>query len=197
MCEIFKLIKVKIQNHREDIYKIGFFSCVIVYAIWLFLVLYFNSTNPLYVTTALLAIPSFLVAVVTFLYVLLTRQLVIMNQSLFDAQTEPVVIAYLNEERVREFKVIHLIIENIGSGIAKNVKFNVTPQGLKTLSNSLDDISAIKNGILLLGPKQRMHIPFGLNCKSPFQITINYQNQIGVDKCPQSFDLDPSITIDL
>jgi len=173
---------------------------VVAYIIWFILVMIQHSTDNQYITTALVAIPSLLVAIVTIIYVLWTKELVKTNQSLFDAQTEPSVIAYLCEERRQVsggvFHIIYLVIENIGLGIAKNVKFSVSPSDLKIGGGILNDNPIIKKGSPVLGPKQRMRINLGVSFVSPFQMTISYQNQIGVPKGSQSFDLDPSIVVD-
>jgi hypothetical protein len=113
----------------EFFIKIGFVIFVIAYIVWLLWTMYQHSTDPQYITTALIAIPSFFVAVVTFLYVLLTRDLVKTNQELVVSQREhdllllspigKIHISYTDQEYV-------ITIENNGMGplIIKSIKID-------------------------------------------------------------------------
>jgi hypothetical protein len=206
-----KKTDIAIVNKRETIIesfiKIGFLIFVIVYIVWFLWIMWQHSTDSQYITTALLAIPSFFVAVVTFLYVLLTRDLIKTNQDLVAAQSQPSVIAHVKENDL-DFHYIDLIIENVGMGIANNIKFDVEPHGFITQSGDpLEDLPVIQNGIPTLGPKQKFSmvlrfLPDLMDKGKPlsdihdtlkFQITIRYQNSTGEKKGPEKYDIDIGI----
>jgi hypothetical protein len=186
---------------------IGFLIFIIVYIIWLVLTISQHSTDSTYVTTAILAVPSFFLAVVTFLYVLLTQDLVKINQDLVNAQSQPSMIAHVKENDI-DIHYIDLIFENVGMGIARNVHFDVEPHGFITTSGDpLETLPVIQNGIPALGPKQKFrmvlcHLPSlipqdatlsEIHDNLKFRITITYQNSIGDSKEPELYDLDMGI----
>ena len=186
--------------------------CVLiaVYLAWSILIMVQHCHDDLYITTFMLAIPSLIVAIVTISYVLLTRELVENNQSLFNAQTNPNIIAYLKIEKEESegitqkhfHKIRYLVIANVGLGIAKNVKFKITPSDLKINDRILDEHSLIKKGIPVIGPKEEMKIKLDISDLNSipitlqFQITIEYQNYLDQKIGPYPFDVDSTIFID-
>ena len=204
--EAISIVK-KRETLSESFIKIGFLIFIIVYIAWFLWIMSQHSTDSQYLTTALLAIPSFFVAVVTFLYVLLTRDLIKTNQDLVDAQSQPSVIAQVKEND-DDFHYIDLIFENVGMGIARNIQFNVEPNGFITISGDpLETLPVIQNGIPTLGPKQKFrmvlcHLPDLIKPDVPlseiheslkFRIAITYQNSIGKKKGPEQYDIDMGI----
>ncbi len=166
-----------------------------------------NSDKSNNLQLVLITVPNLLLVLVTVAYVLLTQKLVKTNQALFDIQTSPSIIAYLKIIDREKNKHIDLIIDNVGSGPARNVIFNINPSGLKILSGDFDLHSLIQNGISVLGPKQRMSITlcydmsrltssgnperFFIPLEIPkFHLTITYQNFIGKNIGPEQFDID-------
>ena len=103
-----------------------------------------NLTNSNNLQLFLMSVPNLLLVIVTVAYVILTQKLVKTNQALFDAQNEPIIIAYLRLNDTESTEVIDLIIENVGLGIARNVHFDPTPKGLSILNGDLDSHSLIQ-----------------------------------------------------
>ncbi len=154
------------------------------------------------------AVPNLLLVVVTFGYVVLTIKLVKTNQALFDAQSEPIVVAYLKFNDIEETSFIDLIIENVGLGTARNVKIKIVPSNLQTLYGNLQNHFLLNNCISVIGPKQRLVIRLCLVTGSTdskrilhpnfpaFAIEINFQDSAGKEKGPESFDLDTQVYVD-
>ncbi|MHB8164803.1 MAG: hypothetical protein ACYDDV_10775 [Methanoregula sp.] len=68
---------------------------------------------------------------------------------------EPIVIAYLKENEINT-QIVDLIIENVGKGIAKNVKFVIHPTGYITLSGDpLEKLFFFQKGIQALSVQQK------------------------------------------
>jgi hypothetical protein len=70
-------------------------------------------------------------------------------------QNDPVIFLSLkeNEEQVQ---VIDLIIENAGNGIARNVKFSISPEGFSTMSGDpMEQLYFFQRGLQILPSKQR------------------------------------------
>jgi hypothetical protein len=77
------------KNLAELLVIGGFTLAIFTYIIWFIMIMREHSTDPLFITTSLLAIPSALVAVVTFMYVFMTRDLININQKLVENQRQP------------------------------------------------------------------------------------------------------------
>jgi hypothetical protein len=68
---------------------------------------------------------------------------------------EPIVIVYLKENEIN-IQIIDLVIENVGRGIAKNVKFIIHPLGFITLSGDpLEKLFFFQKGIQALPIHQK------------------------------------------
>jgi uncharacterized membrane protein len=180
---------------------------ILVYIGYLMFVMSQHPNSDLYITTIILAIPSFFVAVVTSVYVLLTRELIKTNQDLVDAQSQPSVIAHVKEND-DDFHFIDLVIENVGMGIARDIHFDVLPHGFITISGDpLETLPVIQNGIPALGPKQKFRmilcnltpltnrgLPLSeIHDTLKFRIGIKYQNSLGIEKNWEYYDIDLGI----
>lgn len=72
-----------------------------------------------------------------------------------ELQNEPLISLSIQENDV-QVQVIDLIIENLGNGLAKNIQFEVGPQGFITLSGDpLEELYFFKRGIEYFAPRQR------------------------------------------
>lgn len=70
-------------------------------------------------------------------------------------QIEPIVNVYVKENE-QTVQIIDLIIENVGSGTARNIHFKISPPGFITLSgDSLEKLHFFQNGVQVLAPKQK------------------------------------------
>jgi hypothetical protein len=157
----------------------------------------------------LLSIPNILLVIVTLGYVLLTIKLVKTNQALFDAQSEPILIAYLRLNDIEDPEHIDLIIENVGMGSARNIRFSMDPSNVPTVCRNLENHSLVQRGLSIIGPKQRLSIRLCIATGIqegkrmiipenflPFQLIIKYNDSAGKEMDPASFDLDPNIFLD-
>lgn len=83
---------------------------------------------------------------------------ILLSEKQRQSELEPIVLLSLKENDV-DVHIIDLIIENVGRGIAKNIKFEVTPHGFTTLSGDpLEKLFFFKHGIQVLPPKQKYFI---------------------------------------
>jgi len=70
-------------------------------------------------------------------------------------QNDPIVCMSLKENDVK-IQIIDLIIENVGNGIAKNVRFEPNPYGFITMSgDAIGKLYFFRQGIQILAPRQK------------------------------------------
>ena len=70
-------------------------------------------------------------------------------------QNDPLVVLSIKEND-DNVQIIDLIIENVGNGIAKNIRFETAPLGFITMSGDpLEKLYFFKHGIQILAPKQK------------------------------------------
>lgn len=81
-----------------------------------------------------------------------------------DQEISPYVVAYFE---VEDFH-INLVIENVGKGLAKDVKINISPELQSSRGREINDLPLIKDGIASMPPKYKI--------KTHFDTTINYFN---------------------
>lgn len=73
-------------------------------------------------------------------------------------QNDPLVILSVKEND-NNVQIIDLIIENVGNGIAKNIRFEPSPHGFITMSGDpIKNLYFFQNGIQILAPKQKYTI---------------------------------------
>ena len=95
---------------------------------------------------------TLILVVVTAYYASITNKITEMR---WRNDKEPIVIVYLKENDTN-IQIIDLIIENVGKGIAKNVKFVIHPLGFITLSgDSLEKLFFFQKGIQALPIQQK------------------------------------------
>jgi DNA-directed RNA polymerase subunit RPC12/RpoP len=95
---------------------------------------------------------TLILVVVTAYYASITNKI---TEKQWKNDKEPIVIVYLKENET-DIHIIDLIIENVGKGIAKNVKFVIHPLGFVTLSgDSLEKLFFFQNGIQALPIRQK------------------------------------------
>jgi len=70
-------------------------------------------------------------------------------------QNDPIISLSLKENE-DVIQIIDLVIENVGNGIAKNIRFKIHPKNFITLSgDSIDQLFLFQRGIQILPPKQK------------------------------------------
>jgi hypothetical protein len=73
-------------------------------------------------------------------------------------QNEPI-ISLMIKENDDQVQIIDLIIENVGNGVARNIRFEISPPGFTTLSGDpIAKLYFFQRGIQILPPKQKVPI---------------------------------------
>lgn len=128
---------------------------------------------------------SAVVTIATVVYAILTWKLVSETKKMREAQTEPKVFVMI-QPREEWINWIDLVIQNIGSGPAYNMKFEIDPDFEYLKGKFLSELGFIKNGSNHLAPNQKLQT-FLTNMaensdektKKSFKITVTYQNSVG------------------
>ena len=138
---------------------------------------------------AITAIFTAVLAVVTIVYVWLTSRIL-------RAMNQPEIMVSLRPSGAYEYIAV-LRVENVGTGVARNVKF------MGDLSRSVDgktklkEIGFVKNGIAVFGPGQNvdhyffgtLEIPEALK-PVPFELIVTYSDSSEHHKNRRTFRLD-------
>lgn len=148
------------------------------------------------------ALFSMVVAIATVIYAVLTHRLVSETRRMRQVQTEPA-IAIWAEPSEFGINFLNLVIENVGQGVARNIKLSASPDIHRKPDRPLSDLGLFKNGLPHLAPRQRIKF-FLLNVldgpsKSKggdlshlnFQVTATYANSTGATYT-ESFSIDIS-----
>lgn len=97
---------------------------------------------------------SIILAIATVFYVFLTTKLVSENIKIRRLQIDPkIVLDILMDENDPYF--LNIIIENVGNGVALNLKFNVKSELNITKSKKISELGFIKNGLKTLSAKSK------------------------------------------
>lgn len=100
-------------------------------------------------------VTSISVAYLTSRYVRLTADMVLETQKLREAQTEPSMVVY-TQARGERYSSVYLMIENMGLGVARNVKCSINPHDYYTHTNyPLSSFRPFNEGISVAPPKYR------------------------------------------
>ena len=92
-------------------------------------------------------------AAATFVLAMITGYYVYLTNNLLKAATTPNIEIYLRTSATHSAK---LYVENIGTGIAENIRFEIIDRGFDLSPNdTLRDVNFIKNGIKYLAPGHR------------------------------------------
>lgn len=98
---------------------------------------------------------STVVATATVVYAVLTWKLVSETRKMRQAQTEPKVSVTI-QPREEWISLIDMVIQNIGLGLAYNIKFEATPDFEYAKSKFLSNLGFMKNGLKYFAPNQRL-----------------------------------------
>jgi len=125
---------------------------------------------------------SALVTGATIAYAILTWRLVSETKRMREAQTEPKVSVTI-QPREEWINFIDMVIQNIGPGQARNIKFDVNPDFEYTKGMFLSELGPMKNGLGYLAPNQKLQFfltsmaeNFEEKRKKSFEITVSYEN---------------------
>lgn len=131
---------------------------------------------------ALSLVFSGVVAFATVVYAVLTRKLVDETKKLREAQTEPLVFVTI-QPREEWISFIDMVVQNIGSGPAYDVKFNVEQDFTYRENERLSSLGLFRDGIGYMAPGQRIQFfltsmieNFDEKVKSHPEITVMYTN---------------------
>ena len=134
------------------------------------------------------AAATIVLTIITGFYVYLTRHLL-------KATTTPKIAIYLRTEETHSAK---LYVENIGTGIAENIRFEgIDPRFDLSPDFSLKEVGFIKNAIKYLAPGHRHECYMirggSMQCyietQEPFKITVTYKNPWKLLCRKENFDI--------
>ena len=147
---------------------------------------------------AIAVIFSGFVAMSTVVYAVLTWFLVSETKRMREAQTEPNMSISL-QQRGRWGDLLDIVIQNIGSGEAFDVKFEANTDfrinsPVKRYQNRFQDLNIIKNGLSHVAPNQSYVFflaPVRLVENEPnFEIKVRYKNSAGTPLPEKTYLID-------
>ena len=100
---------------------------------------------------------TMVVAAATVFYAVLTRRLVSETQRMRLAQTEPLVSIRIESSEI-SISLINLVVENLGPGLAYDVRLSVTPDFEMRNKEHLSELGLFRHGIRHLAPHQRISL---------------------------------------
>jgi len=128
---------------------------------------------------------SAVVAIATIVYAILTWKLVSETIKMRKVQTEPKISITIQTSDAW-INFIDMVIQNIGSGAAHDIKFKINPDFEYAKGKFLSDFGFMRNGLKYLAPNQKlqffltaMTLNFREKIKTSFEIAAAYQNSTG------------------
>lgn len=128
---------------------------------------------------------SAVVAIATIVYAILTWRLVSETIKMRKVQTEPKISVTIQPSEAW-INFVDMVIQNIGSGAAYDIKFRVDPDFEYEKGKFLSDFGFIRNGLKYLAPNQKLHFfltimteNFKEKIKTFFEIMVTYHNSAG------------------
>jgi len=128
---------------------------------------------------------SGVVASATVVYAILTWKLVSETRRMREAQTEPKVSLCI-QPREELINFIDLVIQNVGLGLAYDIKFKISPDFEYAKGRFLSELGFMKNGVRFIAPNQKIQFfltsmieNFEEKIEKSFQVTITYKNSVG------------------
>ncbi|KAF5410775.1 MAG: hypothetical protein U9N46_06135 [Euryarchaeota archaeon] len=131
---------------------------------------------------AFVVIFSAVVAIATMVYAVLTWRLVSETIKMRKVQTEPKISVTIQTSDAW-INFIDMVIQNIGSGPAYNIKFKINPDFEYAKGKFLSTFGVMRSGFEYLAPNQKLQFfltnmteNFREKVKTSFEIAITYQN---------------------
>jgi len=142
----FILYSIELMYVANTFDYLIYFACIWGFGISIFIATIIRDINVIVAsaTTLLVVITAYSVKKTTDIA---NRQLKLQN--------DPIISLSIKENE-KIVQIIDLVIENVGNGIAKNIKFEVIPHGFITLSgDTLEKLFFFQHGIQILPSKQK------------------------------------------
>lgn len=126
--------------------------------------------------------------------------------------TAPLVIAYFELGGDERVAYLFFILENVGKGVARDVKFSFTPELWSHDAESVEKIKELSKGVDSLPPNYRLKKLFGragyyvdleggtgreVNADAPrqFEVTVNFQDALTAEQHSEKYYLDLSVPL--
>lgn len=131
-----------------------------------------------------------LVVGATIVYAILTRRLVIETEKVREAQTEPKVCVFI-EPRGEILQFVAMAIQNVGPGIAHDIRFEVKPDFKIHQGVRFSELNLIRNGLKYLAPNQKFQFFLTFISSNeteptepkeqiqPFEVKVTYRSSTG------------------
>ena len=134
------------------------------------------------ISSIITGIATFVLAIVTIVYVCLTRR-ILKEQRLMrlDANKPEIVVSLLPHET--HIAWVMLCVENIGTGLARHLKFTADPSSISSFDKPLEEIGFLKREIEVFAPGRKMQSflvsavgKFDELKQQPLKITVTYKD---------------------
>ena len=141
---LFCLVEWMFKIHTFD--GMIYIVCLLVFCISVIIAAISRDINTIVASATLLLV------IITAYSVKITNEIA---QKQLKLQNDPI-ISLSVKENDDDVRVIDLVIENVGNGIAKNIRFDISPHGFTTLSgDSLERLYFFQRGMQILPSKQK------------------------------------------
>lgn len=142
----------------------------------------------------------------------LSRQILTEMKEARSLLTAPLVVAYFKREARKEVSYLFFILENIGNGVARDVKYSFSPQLLGHDEESVKRIIELGKAVDSLPPNYRLKNLFGrasfyidveaetgedINTGPPrqFEVTVTFQDAVTFEQHSDKYFLDLRVPI--
>lgn len=143
---IFTICSIEFVIIPNIFNNIAYLVCIWIFGISIVIATLISDINVIVASTTLILV------VVTAYSVQTTNEIA---RKQLKMQNDPIISMSIKENET-DVRIIDLVIENVGNGIAKNVQFDFHPQGFRTLSgNTIEQLFFFQRGIQLLPSKQK------------------------------------------
>ncbi len=134
------------------------------------------------ISSIITGIATFVLAIVTIVYVCLTRRILKEQQLMrLDANKPEIVVSLLPHET--HIAWVMLCVENIGTGLARHLKFTADPSSISSFDKPLEEIGFLKREIEVFAPGRKMQSflvsavgKFDELKQQPLKITVTYKD---------------------
>lgn len=142
----------------------------------------------------------------------LSRQILAEMKETRSLLTAPLVIAYFERGGDGRATYLFFILENVGKGVARDVKFSFTPELWSHDAESVERIKELGKGVDSLPPNYRLKNLFGragyyidleggtgqeVNPDAPrqFEVTVDFQDAVTAEQHSEKYRLDLSVPL--
>ena len=144
--------------------------------------LYSYVDSPLEFSALMTGIATVVLAIITWRYVRLTKHILEEHRLMrLDANKPEIVVSLLPHET--HFAWVMLCVENIGTGLARHLKFTADPSSISSFDTPLEEIGFLKREIEVFAPGRKMQSflvsavgKFDELKQQPLKITVTYKD---------------------